>query len=93
MCGGNAGHVLDALEGVLGMLDEARDALDSDDPIVAVRRWALPGNAARTTWPRGWGAPRQLPATPDALLALGDEGGWVMAVSPDGRTVTAAHPV
>lgn len=93
MCGGNAGPVLDALDVVLGRLDEARDALDSDDPIGAVRRWAAPANAARTAWPRGWGSPRQIPATPEALLALGDEGGWVTAIAPDGRTVTAARPV
>ena len=33
MCGGNAAHVLDALDAVLGELDQARDSLDSDDPI------------------------------------------------------------
>jgi prephenate dehydrogenase len=93
MCGGNAGPVMDALDVVFGQLDEARDALDSDDPIAAIRKWAQPANAARTTWPRGWGEPRALPATVDALLTLGDQGGWITAVAPDGRTVTAAHPV
>jgi prephenate dehydrogenase len=93
MCGGNAGPVMDALDAVFGQLDEARDALDSDDPIAAVRKWAQAGNAARSSWPRGWGAPRQVPATVDALLNLGDEGGWVTAIAPDARTVTAAHPV
>jgi prephenate dehydrogenase len=93
MCGGNAGPVMDALDVVFGQLDEARDALDSDDPIAAIRKWSHAGNAARTTWPRGWGEPRQLPATVDALLTLGDQGGWVTAIAPDGRTVTAAHPV
>jgi prephenate dehydrogenase len=93
MCGGNAGPVLDSLEAVQAQLDEARAALESDDAIAAVRRWATPAHAARTRWPHGWGEPRQIPATPEHLLALGDEGGWVIAVSSDGRTVTAAHPV
>ena len=93
MCGGNAGPVMDALDTILGQLDEARDALETDDPIAAVRKWTQAGHTARTTWPRGWGAPRQLPATVNALLSLGDEGGWITAVSPDGRTVTAALPV
>jgi prephenate dehydrogenase len=93
MCGGNAGRVMEALDAVVGQLDEARSALDGRDPIAAVRRWVAPAHAARTTWPRGWGAPGQIPATPDDLLALGDEGGWIIAVSSDGRTVTAARPV
>ncbi|HEX6873117.1 MAG TPA: prephenate dehydrogenase/arogenate dehydrogenase family protein [Micromonosporaceae bacterium] len=93
MCGGNAGLVLDALDAVMNQLDDAREALEAEDPIAAIRRWAAPAHAARTTWPPGWGAPKQIPATPDDLLTLGDEGGWVIAVSPDGRTVTAARPV
>ena len=93
MCGGNAGPVLDALDAVMGQLDDVRDALESDDPIGAVRRWAGPAHTARTNWPYGWGAPRQLPASPDHLLALGRDGGWITAVSSDGRTVTAARPV
>jgi prephenate dehydrogenase len=93
MCGGNAAHVLDALDAVLGELDQARDSLDSDDPIGTLRRWAAPAHAARTTWPRGWGAERSVPATMDDLLALGDGGGWITAVSPDGRSVTSARPV
>lgn len=93
MCGGNAGPVLEALDAVLNHLEDARDALDSDDPIAAIRRWAAPAHAARTSWPHGWGAPRQIPATAQHLLALGDTGGWVSAVSADGRTVTVARPV
>lgn len=93
MCGGNAGPVLDSLEAVLTQLDEARAGLESADPIAAIRKWAAPAHAARSRWPHGWGEPQQLPATADDLLALGDEGGWVIAVSSDGRTVTAARPV
>jgi prephenate dehydrogenase len=93
MCGGNADAVIDALDSVLGRLEDARDALDSDDPIAAIRRWSAPAHAARTTWPQGWGAPRQIPATPEHLLTLGNAGGWVSAVSSDGRTVTIARPV
>jgi len=92
MCGGNAEPVLDALDELLNRLDEAREALEMDDPIAAVKKWAAPAHAARTTWPRGWGEPQQIVATRDALLALGDEGGWVTAVAPDARTVTAALP-
>jgi prephenate dehydrogenase len=93
MCGGNAGPVLDALDAVMNQLDDARAALESDDPIPAIRRWAAPAHAARTRWPHGWGEPHQIPATAESLLALGDQGGWVVAVSTDGRTVTAASPV
>lgn len=93
MCGGNAGPVLDALDPVLERLDDVREALDSDDPIGSVRRWSAPANAARTAWPRGWGEPRQIPATPADLLALGRKGGAVLAIAADGRTVTATHPV
>jgi prephenate dehydrogenase len=92
MCGGNSEPVLDSLDLVLERLDAVRDALDSDDPIGQVRAWAAPAHAARVAWPHGWGEPSQIPATPNALLALGDEGGWITAVSADGRTVTAAHP-
>jgi prephenate dehydrogenase len=93
MCGGNAGPVLDALDAIMASLDEVRLALDSDDPISAVRRWAAPAQAARATWPRGWGDPQQIPATVNDLLNLGDEGGWITAISPDARTVTAVRPI
>jgi prephenate dehydrogenase len=93
MCGGNADLVREALDVILSHLTGARAALGATDPIAAVRRWAAAGHAARATWPSGWGAPSQIPATPDDLLSLGDEGGWITAVSADGRTVTAARPV
>ena len=93
MAGGNAGPVLDALDAVMDRLDEVRDALESDEPIPQIKVWAGPGHSARTTWPRGWGAPRQIPARVPDLLELGEAGGWVSAVSPDGRTVTCATPV
>jgi prephenate dehydrogenase len=93
MTGGNAGPVLDALDAVMDRLDEVREALESDEPIPQIKAWAAPANAARTTWPKGWGAPRQIPARAQDLLALGDAGGWVSAVSADGRTVTCANPV
>jgi prephenate dehydrogenase len=93
MAGGNAGPVLDALDAVMDRLDDVRDALESDEPIPQIKVWAGPAHAARTTWPRGWGAPRQIPARVSDLLELGEAGGWVTAVSPDGRTVTCANPV
>jgi prephenate dehydrogenase len=93
MCGGNAGPVRDALEAVLVQLDDASAALESPDPIAAVRQWAVPAHGARTRWPYGWGEPQQIPATVEHLLGLGDQGGWVVAVATDGRTVTAARPL
>jgi prephenate dehydrogenase len=93
MCGGNADHVLDALDAVLERVDAARAALEDDDPIGRLRQWAATAHAARTTWPRGWGPERSLPVTVDALLSLGGAGGWVSAVAADGRSVTATHPI
>lgn len=93
MCGGNAEPVLDALDLVLERIDDARDALEGDDPIAGVRTWVAPAHSMRVRWPHGWGEPTQIPAKPDTLLTLGDAGGWVTAVSADGRTVTAARPV
>jgi prephenate dehydrogenase len=93
MCGGNAGPVLEALETIIEELGGAREALESGDPIAGIRKWVTPANAARTSWPRGWGEPAQIPATVDDLLDLGCEGGWITDVSPDGRTVTAAQPI
>jgi prephenate dehydrogenase len=93
MCGGNAGPVIEALDAVMASLDDARAALESAEPIAAVRAWAAPAHALRSRWPHGFGEPRQIPATPDHLLDLGDTGGWIAAVSADGRTVTAVTPV
>jgi prephenate dehydrogenase len=93
MCGGNAAAVAAALDAVRAALDEARTALDGDDPIAALRPWLGPGHAARTAWPPRPGPESQLPARPDDLLALGRAGGWITAVAPDRRTVTAVHPV
>jgi len=93
MCGGNAGPVQEALEAVLTELDTAGSALEADDPIAAVRAWAAPSNVARTSWPKGWGAPNHMAVTVEALLDLGDRGGWITNVSADRHTVTAVLPV
>jgi prephenate dehydrogenase len=93
MCGGNADAVLDALDEVQARLDEARQALQAKDPVAAVRRWAEPAHAMRTSWPRGWGQPAIVTAEPGALLELGTAGGWITGVAPDRRTVTAVRPV
>jgi prephenate dehydrogenase len=92
MCGGNAIAVLESLDAIIEELGGARAALASADPIAEVRRWVAPANAARTSWPRGWGEPKQIPVTVDDLLNLGDEGGWISEISADGRTATAAYP-
>jgi prephenate dehydrogenase len=92
MCGGNAPAVGPALDRVRAELDAAREALAGDDPIAALRPWLAPAHAARTGWPPTAGPARTLPADPGALLDLGRAGGWVTAVAPDRRTVTAALP-
>jgi prephenate dehydrogenase len=93
MCGGNSDAVLEALDEVQTRLDEARRALQSADPVAAVRRWAESAHATRAAWPRGWGQPTILTAEPGALLDLGAAGGWITEVAPDRRTVTAVRPV
>ncbi|HEX2357334.1 MAG TPA: prephenate dehydrogenase dimerization domain-containing protein, partial [Micromonosporaceae bacterium] len=92
MCGGNAAAAAPALDAVLEALGRAREALDGDDPLAALRDWLEPGHAARTTWPPVPGRPLDLPARADALLRLGRAGGWVTAVAADRRTVTAVRP-
>jgi prephenate dehydrogenase len=92
MCGGNAGAVAPALDAVLAGLAEGRTALDATDPIAALLPWVAPGYTARSGWPPEPGKPLELPARTDALLRLGRAGGWVTAVAPDRRTVTAVRP-
>jgi prephenate dehydrogenase len=92
MCGGNAAAAGPALDAVLEALARAREALDGDDALAALRDWLEPGHAARTTWPPVPGRPLDLPARADALLRLGRAGGWVTAVAADRRTVTAVRP-
>lgn len=92
MCGGNAPAVGPALDAVLDALQQARAALDSADPIAALRDWLAPGCAARVAWPPQPGTPLELPARADALLRLGRVGGWVTEVAADRRTVTAVRP-
>ncbi|MGE5826993.1 MAG: prephenate dehydrogenase [Micromonosporaceae bacterium] len=93
ICGGNAGPVQTALDTVLAELENAASALESDDPISAVRDWAAPAHALRTSWPRGRGTPTVLPATRPDLLELGVHGGWVTAVAADRHTVIAVRPL
>jgi prephenate dehydrogenase len=92
MAGGNAAGTRPALDAVRSALDAARAALDASDPITAVRRWLERGHAARLAWPPSAGTTLDLPARPDALLRLGRAGGWITAVAPDRRSVTAVRP-
>lgn len=92
MCGGNAPAVRSALDAVLDALREARAALDTADPVAALRPWLAPGHAVRSNWPPSPGAAEELPADIEALLDLGRAGGWVTAVAADRRTVTAVRP-
>ncbi|MBF9130637.1 prephenate dehydrogenase/arogenate dehydrogenase family protein [Plantactinospora sp. S1510] len=92
MCGGNAAAVGPALDAVLDALTRARAALDTADPIDALRTWLRPGSAARLAWPPRGGTPVELPAEPEALLRLGRAGGWLTRVADDRRTVTAVRP-
>lgn len=93
MCGGNAAAVGEALAGVTRCLQDAADALGSDHPVHALRPWLAPAAQVRAAWPPRAGARFELPARPDTLLALGREGGWVVAVTADRRTVLAARPL
>jgi prephenate dehydrogenase len=93
MCGGNSVAVREALDAVLRSLGTARDALDADDPIAALVPWLRAGAAARAAWPPVPSEPATLPVDPDVLLRLGRAGGWVTAVAPDQRSVTAARPL
>ena len=90
ICGGNAGPLAAALDDYLPILAKARAALDSPDPIAALQPWLTPGYAARTAWPPRPAETLTLPATREALLALGTSGGHIIAVDTD--TVTAARP-
>jgi prephenate dehydrogenase len=92
MCGGNAAAVGPALAAVRAALDEAAAAVDSADPIAALRAWLKPGAEARTAWPPRPGSRLDLPANPGALLRLGRAGGWVTTIAADRRTVTAVRP-
>jgi prephenate dehydrogenase len=92
MCGGNAEAVRVALDGVLSELAAARSILDGSDPIAALRPWLEPGHTARSAWPPAPGETTDLPARAEVLLRLGRVGGWITAVAPDRRTLTAVRP-
>jgi prephenate dehydrogenase len=92
ICGGNAAAVGPALAAIRGALAEAAAAVDSADPIAALRAWLKPATEARAMWPPRPGSRLDLPANPGALLRLGRGGGWVTAVAADRRTVTAVRP-
>ncbi len=92
MCGGNAAAVEPALAAVSEALVEAASALRSPDPIAALRTWLEPKAEVRQAWPPRPGTRLDLPANPGALLRLGRAGGWVTAVAPDRRSVTAIRP-
>jgi prephenate dehydrogenase len=92
MCGGNPAAVSPALAAVTGALAEAAAALESPDPVRALRTWLAPGATVRTGWPPAAGSRLDLPANPAALLRLGRAGGWVTTVAADRRTVTAIRP-
>jgi prephenate dehydrogenase len=82
MCGGNADAVGSEIDALIARLTEARQRLD--DP-----EWFRPGYEIRRAWPPPPGEPHELPATREALLALGRAGGWVTAADPAGATVWA----
>jgi len=92
MCGGNAGAVGPALDQVLKTLDDLRAALESPDPVSALRPLLAPASAARGAWPPVPGDEAELPARSDVLLRLGLVGGWVVAVDRDRRKVVAKRP-
>jgi prephenate dehydrogenase len=92
MCGGNAAAALAALDAVLADLAAARAILDGSDPIAGLGPWLAPGHTARVGWPPHAGETAELPARADVLLRLGRVGGWITAVAPNRKTVTAVRP-
>ena len=92
MCAGNPAAVAPALDAVRSALAEAATALAGPEPIPALREWLSAGAAVRNGWPPRPGERRELPADPEVLLRLGRAGGWVNAVSPARRTVSAQLP-
>jgi prephenate dehydrogenase len=92
MCGGNAAAVGPALDEVLKTLVELRAALDTPDPVAALRPLLAPASAARAAWPPVAGEEAELPARGDVLLRLGRVGGWVTAVDRSHRKVLAMRP-
>lgn len=92
MCGGNADAVLTSLDAVIADLTAARAILHGSDPIGGLVPWLAPGQSARAAWPPRAGDEAQLPLSADVLLRLGRVGGWITAVAPDHRTVTAVRP-
>jgi len=92
MCGGNAAALLAALDSMSDALEAAREALTSADPITALWPWFAAAHQVRVHWPARPGSSMDLPADAETLLRLGRVGGWVTAVAPDRRSVTAVRP-
>jgi prephenate dehydrogenase len=92
MCGGNAAAVGPALESVLKVLDDLYDALDTPDPVAALRPLLARASKVRAAWPPVPGDEAELPAREDVLLRLGRIGGWVTKVDEQHRTVIAMRP-
>ncbi len=92
MCGGNASAVGPALDEVQKTLDHLRAALETADPVAALRPLLAPASAARAAWPPVPGEEAELPARSDVLLRLGRVGGWVTAVDRRHRKVLALRP-
>jgi prephenate dehydrogenase len=93
MCGGNADAVRLALVSLRSRLDEVEQALESRDPMRAVRQWAVEGHTARMAWPPDPGRPQEVPVDLETLLRLGRAGGWITTVAANRRTVTGFLPV
>lgn len=94
ICATNAEAVRPALDALVAALRAARSTVDTQDPRPALAAWFEPGHAARTSWPPAAGPARPVPATPEALLALGAAGGWLTAATttPTGVDLTGVTP-
>ncbi|MEU4218685.1 prephenate dehydrogenase/arogenate dehydrogenase family protein [Actinoplanes sp. NPDC026623] len=90
MCGGNAPAVRRVLAGVVEDLESFGRELEHDDPIAALTAGLRAPSELRRGWPPRPGAPVEVPAEVEALLALGRAGGWVSAIN-DG-TVAGLRP-
>ncbi len=83
MGGGNAPAVRQVLAGIVGRLQEYERDLASDQPIAALTDRLRVPSELRRAWPPQPDALVEVPAQPEALLALGRAGGWVTAVHDD----------
>jgi prephenate dehydrogenase len=93
MCSGNAAALRTELDALIGRLEQARELLAAPDSLGSLTAWLSPGHAVRVGWPGSPGPPFALVPGREELLELGASGGWISAIDPGGRSVTAVRPL